>query len=93
MITWGMVGNSHDASLAVFETKVRGLGASGMASDIEIRFKEIQYLKESLTDLYVKHNSAGKTREDFMKDMDRDYFMSAEEAVAYGLADKVTETR
>jgi ATP-dependent Clp protease protease subunit len=43
--------------------------------------------------LYVKHNSAGKTREDFMKDMDRDYFMSAEEAVAYGLADKVTETR
>jgi ATP-dependent Clp protease protease subunit len=68
-------------------------GASGMASDIEIRFKEIQYLKESLTDLYVKHNSAGKTREDFMKDMDRDYFMSAEEAVAYGLADKVTETR
>jgi ATP-dependent protease ClpP protease subunit len=43
--------------------------------------------------LYVKHNSAGKTRADFMKDMDRDYFMSAEQAVEYGLADKISEHR
>ena len=35
-------------------------GASGMASDIEIRYKEIQFLKDKLTDLYVKHNSKGK---------------------------------
>ena len=68
-------------------------GARGMASDIEITYKEIQFLKDKLTDLYVKHNSKGKTRADFMKDMDRDYFMSAEEAVAYGLADKISENR
>ena len=68
-------------------------GAQGMASDIEIRFKEIQYLKENLTKLYVKHNTAGKTYEDFERDMDRDKFMNAEEAVAYGLADKIVEKR
>lgn len=66
-------------------------GAQGMASDIEIRYKEIQYLKENLTKLYVKHNTAGKTYEDFERDMDRDFFMNAEDAVAYGLADKVVE--
>ncbi len=68
-------------------------GAEGMASDIEIRFKEIQYLKENLTKLYVKHNTAGKTYEDFERDMDRDFFMNAEEAVAYGLADTIVEKR
>ena len=68
-------------------------GAQGMASDIEIRFKEIQYLKENLTKLYVKHNTAGKTYEDFERDMDRDFFMNAEEAIAYGLADKIEEKR
>jgi ATP-dependent Clp protease protease subunit len=46
-----------------------------------------------LTELYVKHNTAGKTYEEFEKDMDRDTFMSANEAVAYGLADKVVEKR
>lgn len=66
-------------------------GAQGMASDIEIRYKEIQYLKENLTKLYVKHNTAGKTYADFERDMDRDFFMNAEDAVAYGLADKVVE--
>jgi len=68
-------------------------GAQGMASDIEIRYKEIQYLKENLTKLYVKHNTAGKTYEDFERDMDRDKFMNAEEAVAYGLADTIVEKR
>lgn len=68
-------------------------GAQGMASDIEISYKEIQYLKERLTNLYVKHNTKGKTFEDFERDMDRDKFMSAEEAVEYGLADQVIESR
>ena len=43
--------------------------------------------------MYVKHNTAGKTYDDFMKDMDRDYFLSAEETIAYGLADKIEEKR
>tara|TARA_B100000795_G_C22631225_1_gene372684 strand:+ start:28 stop:618 length:591 start_codon:yes stop_codon:yes gene_type:complete len=68
-------------------------GTRGMASDIEIQFKEIQHFKKMLTDLYVKHNSAGKTFEDFERDMDRDTFMSAEEALAYGLVDEIIEKR
>lgn len=68
-------------------------GARGQASDIEIQYKEIQYWKEQLTELYVKHNTAKKTFDDFKADMDRDYFMTAQEAVDYGLADKIVEAR
>lgn len=68
-------------------------GARGQASDIEIQYKEIQYWKEKLTELYVKHNTAKKTFDDFKVDMDRDYFMTAQEAVDYGLADKIVEAR
>jgi len=68
-------------------------GARGMQSDIEIQYKEITYLKEMLTKLYVKHNSAGKTYEEFERDMDRDTFMSAEESLRYGLIDQIVEHR
>lgn len=68
-------------------------GAQGMQSDIEIRYHEITYLKKRLTELYVHHNTAGKTYADFEKDMDRDKFMTADEAVKYGLADKVIESK
>lgn len=68
-------------------------GASGMQSDIEISYKEITYLKKRLTEIYVSHNSKGKTYEDFERDMDRDKFMSAEEALEYGLIDKILTTR
>jgi ATP-dependent Clp protease protease subunit len=68
-------------------------GARGMQSDIEISYKEITYLKKRLTDIYVKHNSAGKTYEEFERDMDRDKFMSADEALAYGLIDKIIDKR
>jgi ATP-dependent Clp protease protease subunit len=68
-------------------------GAGGKQSDIEIQYKEITYLKQRLTELYVKHNTKGKTYEQFEKDMDRDNFMTAQEAVEYGLADKVIERK
>jgi len=68
-------------------------GARGMQSDIEISYKEITYLKKRLTEIYVSHNSAGKTYEDFERDMDRDKFMSADEALAYGLIDQVITKR
>lgn len=68
-------------------------GARGMQSDIEISYKEITYLKKRLTEIYVEHNSAGKTYAEFEKDMDRDTFMSAEQALAYGLIDKVVTKR
>jgi ATP-dependent Clp protease protease subunit len=68
-------------------------GARGMQSDIEIQYKEITKMKQILTNLYVKHNTAGKTYQDFERDMDRDTFMSAEEALAYGLVDKIIDKR
>ena len=66
-------------------------GASGQASDVEIRYKELQYWKETLTDLYVKH--IGLDREKVAKDMDRDFFMSAQESIDYGLADYIAEKK
>ena len=68
-------------------------GARGMASDIEISYKEIMHWKTRLTELYVKHNSAGKTYADFERDMDRDTFMSAEESLKYGLCDRIVNNR
>jgi len=68
-------------------------GARGMQSDIEIQYKEITQMKTMLTELYVKHNTAGKTYAEFEKDMDRDTFMSAKESLAYGLIDKIIENR
>lgn len=68
-------------------------GARGMASDIEISYKEIMHIKKRLTELYVKHNTKGKTYEEFERDMDRDKFMSAEESLEYGLIDKIIEKR
>jgi len=68
-------------------------GASGQATDIQIQAQEILKMKKYLTEIYVKHNSANKTFEVLSADMERDFFMSAEEAVAYGLADKVITNR
>jgi len=68
-------------------------GAQGQATDIQIQAQEILKMKEYLTNIYVKHNTAGKTYEQLSADMERDFFMSAEQAVAYGLADQVINKR
>ena len=68
-------------------------GASGQATDIQIQAREIQKMKEYLTNIYVQHNSAGKTFEVLSADMERDFFMSAQEAVDYGLVDKIIDKR
>jgi len=64
-------------------------GARGQASDVEIRYKELQHWKVKLTELYSVHT--GQPYETLATDMDRDNFMSAEESVAYALADKIME--
>ena len=64
-------------------------GAGGQATDMEIQVKEIIKMKENLTRMYEKHNSKGKTYEELSAAMERDNFMSAQEAVDFGLADKV----
>ena len=68
-------------------------GAGGQATDMEIQVREILKMKKTLTEIYVKHNSKGKTFEQFSADMERDYFMSAQEALDYGLIDKIIENR
>jgi ATP-dependent Clp protease protease subunit len=68
-------------------------GARGMQSDIEIQYKEITKMKTILTELYVKHNTKGKTYADFEHDMDRDTFMSAQESLDYGLCDEIITKR
>ena len=68
-------------------------GAGGQATDMEIQVREILKMKQYLTDIYVKHNTAGRTYAELASDMERDFFMSAEEAVAYGLADQVITAR
>jgi ATP-dependent Clp protease protease subunit len=68
-------------------------GARGQATDMLIQVEEILKMKKNLTEIYVNHNSVGKTYEELAKDMERDYFMSATESVLYGLADKVLTTR
>jgi ATP-dependent Clp protease, protease subunit len=68
-------------------------GARGQATDIQIQAQEILKMKRYLTEIYVKHNTAGKTFDEFTAGMERDNFMSADEAVAYGLADKIITKR
>jgi len=68
-------------------------GAGGQATDMEIQVKEILKMKEILTNIYVKHNSAGKTFAQLSFDMERDKFMSATEALDYGLIDEIVEKR
>jgi len=62
-------------------------GAQGTASDIEIQAKEILYLRSKMNELMAKHT--GRTVEQIERDVDRDRFMSSEEAKQYGLLDNV----
>ncbi|HOE90927.1 MAG TPA: ATP-dependent Clp endopeptidase proteolytic subunit ClpP [Candidatus Cloacimonadota bacterium] len=62
-------------------------GAQGQASDIEIQAKEILYLREKMNSLLQKHTN--KDIESIIRDTDRNFFMSAEEAKEYGIIDEV----
>ena len=66
-------------------------GSQGQASDIEIQAKEILYLRERMNEIMGFHT--GKTPEQLAIDTERDYFMNAHDAQAYGLIDKVQEPR
>jgi ATP-dependent Clp protease, protease subunit len=61
--------------------------------DAKRSFEESQRLNERLTELYVRHNTAGKTYDELFGDMKFDTFLSAEQAVEYGLADQVVTKR
>jgi ATP-dependent Clp protease protease subunit len=66
-------------------------GFQGQVSDIEIHAKEILYLKSRLNEILARHT--GKTIEAIAHDSDRDFFMGAEDAVKYGIVDKVLTAR
>ena len=66
-------------------------GFQGQATDIEIHAKEILYLRQRLNEILAKHS--GKTVETIARDTERDFFLGAEDAVKYGLVDKVLTTR
>ena len=66
-------------------------GASGQATDVEIRANELLRWKRELTEIYVK--TTGKSFEQLSADMERDKFMTPSEAVEYGLADKIVTSR
>jgi len=66
-------------------------GAQGKASDIEIQAKEILRIRARMNELYVKYT--GRSLTDIEKAMDRDTFLEADEALKFGIVDKVFETR
>ena len=66
-------------------------GAQGQATDIEIQAREILYIRERLNKLYVEHT--GQPLEKVELDMERDRFMNAQDAKAYGLIDEVLDKR
>jgi ATP-dependent Clp protease protease subunit len=66
-------------------------GFQGQATDIEIHAKEILYLRARLNEILAKHT--GKSVETIARDTERDFFMSGEDAVKYGIVDKVLVSR
>ena len=68
-------------------------GARGQATDMLIHVEEILKMKRTLTEIYIKHNSKGKTYEEFEKMLERDTFLSAQETIDWGLADEIISKR
>jgi len=66
-------------------------GSQGQATEVEIQYKELQRWKEVLTEIYVQNT--GILYSKLVSDMDRDNYMTADESVSYGLADKITTHR
>lgn len=80
-----------NSRIMVHQPHIMGSGISGQVSDIEIQAKEMASTKEKLTKLYAKHSDL--SFEELTKMMDRDRYMSAEDAKKLTLIDQVTESR
>lgn len=75
----------------IHQPAIHGQGIQGSASDIQIMSQHIQRSKQRLNAILAENT--GRTLAEIERDTDRDYFMSAEEALAYGLIDKVLSSR
>ncbi len=94
LLTAGTKGKRYcmpNSKVMIHQPLIGGGGISGQASDIEIHAKEMIKTKNKLTDIYVTHTS--RSFEDLTKAMDRDNYMTAEEAKKFGLIDTVVEFR
>jgi len=77
--------------IMIHQPLIYGSGISGQASDIEIEAKEIIKTKKTMLELMSKHT--GKNTEQLDRDSDRNYYMSAQEALEYGIIDRVIQPR
>ena len=68
-------------------------GARGQQSDIEIAAQEIRRMRTELTEIYVAHNSKGKSFDEINSDIERDNFMTAKESLDYGLIGEIVSKR
>ncbi len=68
-------------------------GMVGSVSDMQLAAKEAGAIKSQVINLYKKHNSTNKTYEEIEKAIDRDYYMSAQEAIDFGLCDKIVSKK
>ena len=88
-----LAGGSEDKRMALPNSKILihqlSGGFEGQATDIEIHAKEIIHVRQRLDEIIAKHT--GQALEKVAKDTERDYFMSAEEAKAYSIVDRVIE--
>lgn len=94
LLAGGTAGKRHimpHAEVMIHQPHIMGGGISGQVSDIEIRAKSLVATKKKLTDIYVKHT--GKPYADLENAMDRDNFMSPEEALEWNLVDSIIEFR
>ena len=90
-----LAGGTQEKRMALPNSKILihqvSAGFQGQATDIEIHAKEILYLRARLNEIMAKHT--GKPLETIARDTERDFFMGAEEAVKYGIVDKVLVSR
>ena len=91
LLTAGAKGKRYALPHARIMTHQPSGGAQGQASDIEIHAREILKIRQRLNDIYVKHT--GRSLNEIESKMERDSFMSAEEALEFGLVDAVMEKR
>jgi ATP-dependent Clp protease protease subunit len=80
-----------NSRIMIHQPHLGGGGIGGQVTDIEIHAKELVKTKEKLTNIYVKHT--GKEFDYLAKTMERDYYLSSEEAKSFGLIDNVIEFR
>lgn len=94
LLTAGTSGKRYalpNSRIMIHQPHLGGGGIGGQVTDIEIHAKELVRTKEKLTNIYVRHT--GRDYEHLAKSMERDYYLSPEEAKEFGLLDHVVEFR